>query len=98
MELLNISLSLNKDGTVTLDSIIGRDVSFQPYPGPAVMELLRAGSALSPSRSYQPELLATPIAQAALWAPALLGELSRRLQDVIEQRPMTREAQLSLFS
>lgn len=98
MELLNISLSLNKDGTVTLDSIIGRDVSFQPYPGPDVMEVLHTCAGLSPSRAFRPDLLATPLAQAVLWAPALLGELSSRLQEVVERRPESRLAQLSLFS
>ncbi len=98
MELLNISLSLNPDGSVSLDSVVGRDVSFTSYPGPDCMEILHAAAACVPSYAFNPASMVSHIDQAVLRAPALFGELSHHLQEVIEQRTERRQRQLSLFS
>lgn len=98
MELLNISLTCDSGGRVDLDTVIGGDVSYQPYPGPDYMELLRAVSALVVSWQCDPHLMVDSHPQALLALPALLQSLSEGVQKLISASPKLGPQQLALFS
>lgn len=98
MELLNISVTVDQYGTVALDSVIGRDVSYLPYPGPKQMELLRFVAALTPSRSLRADLFSTDQLQGLMRLPALLSELAEGLQGQIDADVHLKSLQLALFS
>jgi hypothetical protein len=98
MELLNISVTLDNYGRGDLDVVAGRDVSYQPYPGPDTMDLIRGISALVCSVQADAGMLMSDTLQTLLKLPGLLTSLSEGVQDLIDASEILTVRQLALFS
>lgn len=98
MELLNISVTVDGHGRCDLDIVIGRDVSYLPYPGPDFMELLRAIAAVVVSAPRRAVSVTPDEVQAALSLPDLLHDLGGAIQDLIAGNEKLAERQAALFS
>jgi hypothetical protein len=98
MELLNISFTVDQHGRFDLDTVIGRDVSYQSYPGPDVLGLLDAIAAQVVSAARRPVSVTPDMVQAVLSLPVLLQRLGERVQELIAGSEKLTERQAALFS
>lgn len=93
-----MTLYVNDDGWIGLDTVLGAGVQMNNLEGKAVRQFLDAATAAAPSTQAQDSLQVPTAVQALVACPALLEELAETLWHVVIGDRLLNHVRGRLFS